>query len=1068
MSKDTALSDYRQAIEKALKLGNATEHTYRSALETLIQTLFPEVVATNEPKRVKCGAPDYVLTVNAIPIGYVEAKDIDISLDQTEKTEQLNRYRKSLGNLILTDYLEFRWYVGGEKRMTARLATTGPKGQLKAEPNGVDNVRALLTAFRNAEAKTVANPKELAERMAAIARLIRDAIRRAFDSEYKGGTLHSQMIGFKQVLLPDLSIEQFADMYAQTICYGLFAARVASPKVAGFTRENAAYRLPKTNPFLRKMFTYIAGPELDDSITWAVDDLAELLNRSDMTAILKDFGKRTRQEDPVVHFYETFLAAYDPKMREARGVYYTPEPVVSYIVRSVDYLLKKDFGLPMGLADADKIRMKTPDGKTTLETHRVQILDPATGTATFLHSVIDQIYDSFKGNEGMWPGYVKDDLLPRITGFELLMAPYAVAHMKLGLQLAETGYKFDSDERLQIYLTNTLEEGYEGGKLPFAEWLVEEATAASTAKYDAPVMVVLGNPPYSGHSANNGKWISELLRSKVEPGLSSYFEVDGKPLGERNPKWLNDDYVKFIRFAQWRIQRTGYGILAFISNHGYLDNPTFRGMRQSLMKTFDDIYLLDLHGNSKKKERNPDGSPDQNVFDIQQGVAIGIFVKRPGSKQPATIRHADLYGPRDGKYKWLWDNDVTTTEWKKLSPQAPSYLFIPQDGQLREEYEQGWQLTKIVPINVLGFQSHRDHFAIDFDEKVIRARIDDLKDINRTDEELRAFYNLTDNRDWQLSNSRKQLRANVEWGGNSLRCLYRPFDWRFCYFSTVTMDYPRRELLDHVANKENLTLNVTRQTKAETWQHAIIANTPTPAVFVEIKDGSNVFPLYLYPDTTKKTLFDMDTPSDAPGGRRPNLSDKFIADLAGRVELGFVPDGKGDLQATFGPEDIFNYMYAVFHSPTYRSRYAEFLKIDFPRLPLTSNPDLFRDLCGLGGQLVGLHLLEKLGPTLTKYPVIGSNLVEAVSYGEPKADGTPGRVIINKTQYFEGVPPEVWEFHIGGYQVCQKWLKDRKGRTLTNSDLLHYQRIVAALSETIRLMSEIDEAIEEQGGWPIQ
>lgn len=619
---------YLKAVESALRAGNATEHTHRPALKALIEGLAPGVVATNEPKRVACGAPDYIVTRGQTPLGYVEAKDVDVSLAKTERGEQLRRYLESLGNLVLTDYLEFRWYVGGEHRMTARLASTSADGKLRIEPGGAEATLQLLHAFLAAEAPTVAKPKELAERMAALARLIRETIERAFADEDGGGTLHQQMEGFRRVLLHDLTPAPFADMYAQTIAYGLFAARVNAPGEGRFTREHAAYELPKTNPFLRKMFGYVAGPELDARIEWAVDDLAELLSRADMAAVLRDFGRRTRQEDPVVHFYETFLAAYDPRMRESRGVYYTPEPVVSYLVRSVDHLLKTEFGIADGLADTGKIRVPNPDPKAkgkTVEVHRVQILDPAAGTGTFLHGVIDQIHQHLteQGQAGAWSQYVPQHLLPRLWGFELLMAPYAVAHLKLGLQLRELGYDFASDERLGIYLTNTLEEAHQMSGLPlFAQWIAEEANAANRVKAELPILVVLGNPPYSGISSN--------MSPKMAALVDAYKQVDGKPLGERK-HWLQDDYVKFIRFGQTRIEQTGHGILAFVTNHGYLDNPTFRGMRQSLMRTFDEIRVLDLHGSSKKRERSPDGSKDENVFDIQQGVAIVLAVKRPGA-----------------------------------------------------------------------------------------------------------------------------------------------------------------------------------------------------------------------------------------------------------------------------------------------------------------------------------------------------------------------------------------------------------------------------------------------------
>jgi hypothetical protein len=604
----------------------------------LLESFGDGVLAVNEPKRIDCGAPDFWIGQGMLEIGHIEAKNIGISLKGLDKKDQMKRYLNALGNLIFTDHLEFRWYVGGELRLAASIATFDKQKKIKADPDGIAQVDQLLRQFLLTKAVQVTTPKALAKKMAALAQLIRDAINTALNDDDRGGMLRQQLESFQRVLIRDLTGEQFADMYAQTICYGLFAARCNTDKVSSFSRETAGFRLPKTNPFLRGIFSQIAGSDLDERITWAVDTLASILQQTDMSGILSDFGKRSRREDPVVHFYETFLAEYDPKMRESRGVYYTPEPVVSYIVRSVDYVLKQKFKIAKGLADSKKIQVPNPKGEGTIESHQVLILDPAVGTGTFMHSVIEHIYEGFKNQKGMWSGYVSQHLLPRLFGFELLMAPYTVAHMKLGLQLQDLGYDFSSDQRLRIYLTNTLQESFqiEDQVVSFGSQIKAEAEAAKDVKQDTPVMVILGNPPYSGHSANTGEWIKGLLNGKdiiSNTKTDSYFEVDGKPLGERNPKWLNDDYVKFIRFSQWRIEQTGYGVLAFVTNHGYLDNPTFRGMRQSLLKTFDEIYILDLHGNSKKKESCPDGSHDQNVFDIQQGVAIVIFVKYQDSPQ---------------------------------------------------------------------------------------------------------------------------------------------------------------------------------------------------------------------------------------------------------------------------------------------------------------------------------------------------------------------------------------------------------------------------------------------------
>jgi len=1072
-----ALRKYIGDIEKELATGKATEPTYYPALKGLLGGVGTGITATVNPKAMECGAPDFVVGRGEVTIGYVEAKGVGKSLDAIEADarratptthdgDQLRRFLP-LGNLVLTNYLEFRWYVDGERRAAARLGAVGLEGKVKRDKKGMEAAGELLGDFLAREPVVVGTPKELAVRMARLCHTIRGQIVDAFGEEGEGGALHGQFMAFREHLIPDLSVEQFADMYAQTIAYGLFAARATGNGGQKFSRQNAAYLVPKTNPFLRKLFTHIAGPELDDRIVWAVDDLAQVLGRADMAAVLGGFGRQMEQKDPVVNFYEDFLRAYDPKEKKLRGVYYTPEPVVSYIVRSVDYLLRTRFGRPLGLADPS-----------------VLVLDPAVGTGTFLYDAVKLVHESLRaqGQQGAWNNYVAEKLLPRLFGFELLMAPYAVAHLKLGLLLQELGYAFQGDQRLGVYLTNALgEEVHPAQYYGMVRDLAEEGNAATEVKREKSIMVVLGNPPYAGQSANRSEMIVEVARTRRVRGqdgkvrtdkvgtirkkektfigrlIEDYKVVDGVPLGEKNPKWLQDDYVKFLRFGQWRIDRTSQGVLGFITNHSYLDNPTFRGMRQSLMKTFTDIYILDLHGNERKRERCPDGSPDKNVFDIKQGVAIGIFVKEPGKAGPARVHHADLWGLGDGKCKVLAETDVAATEWKEVAPKSPDYLFARADEQRLGEYRKAWKVTGIFPVNNVGVVTSRDHFVLGFAEQVLRERIAAFRGTELTDDEVRERFGLNNKPGWSVSDARKALRSDGEWEKGFARCLYRPFDVRAMFYHDAVIERSRREVMRHMLGGANLALVSARSNKSPSPDHFYCSRFIVETKCGESTTQSYTFPLYLYPvgEGEQRQL-------ELVQGRHANLNPDFVGSVSGKLGLRFVEDGRGDLEETFGPEDVFYYTYAVFYSPTYRNRYGEFLKSDFPRLPLTSDKKLFAALGDKGAELVGLHLMESkvLGGLITKWPVAGSDTVEKVRYDEKER-----RVWINGTQYFEGVPPEVWESHIGGYQVCEKWLKDRKGRKLWYDDVQHYQRVVVALAETIRLMGEIDAIIP---GWPLE
>lgn len=1083
-------TEYLEALERACRQHNATEHTHRPALKEFVEGLQTQVTATNEPKRSACGAPDYVISQppNHFTLGYIEAKDLGADLDEVEQSEQLKRYRDALPNLILTDYLEFRWYVHGERRISARLANPVSIGKLVPTTAAEQaKVLELLRGFLNQRPLDIASAEELAHRLARLTHLIRNIIVEAFQTGRASQQLADWRAAFASTLLPELAadtpaaIHEFADMFAQTLAYGLFSARASSP-APRFTRDTARKLIPRTNPFLRGFFEQITGSALDDEpFAGFVEDLIQTLDHANMAVLLEDFGKRGPRRDPVVHFYETFLQAYDPKLRELRGVYYTPEPVVNYIVQSIDAVLKDQFGLKQGLADRSKITTERRDGgKTTREeSHRVLILDPATGTATFLYTVLDFIRSQFKAgkNAGQWSSYVHEHLLPRLFGFELLMAPYAVAHFKLGLALAawdeeplfrqQWSYEPQAGERLNIFLTNTLEDlEHAAQQLGPLRMLSEEANQAYEVKRHKPVLVVLGNPPYSGHSANKGEWIGQLVRD--------YYFCDGAPLGERNPKWLQDDYVKFLRWGQWRIEQTGQGILAFITNHGYLDNPTFRGMRQHLMQTFDEIYVLDLHGNSKKKETVPGtGEPDKNVFDIQQGVAIGIFVKLPPgakkqAKKPAVVRHASLWGAqRKTKYEWLDGNHVKSTTWTVLEPASPAYLFIPQDKKRRVEYQRGWKVTEMMPVNSLGIATGRDDLCVHFTNAEMWARIKRFIALP-PEEAVKQFHLGDDSRDWKVTLAKQDLLNDGPQKEHLQRILYRPFDLRWTYYTGNSRGFhcmPRREVMQHVFIEGNLSFCTTRKLDiAGGFNHVFCSLYSIQLHSVSLKEVNYLFPLYLYPNgkLPEADLFAHDN------GRRPNLSAAFIRDFCERLGVKFVPEGLGRPgKKEVGPELIFQYAYAVFHSPTYRKRYADFLRADFPRLPLTSHFELFRKLADCGGELVNLHargLGDNQGPT---FPIKGNDVIAEVRY-QPPIGTAPGRVWVNDKQYFEGVPPAAWEFPIGGYRPAEKWLKDRVGRALAYDDQAGYAKIIHALLETKRLMGEIDKTIESHGGWPLK
>ena len=1058
------VDQYLDRVSNQYKTGIAREHSYRGYLQDLLESLAKDVLVTNEPARIACGAPDYILTKKNIPVGYVEAKDIGVDLSSKTLKEQFERYRASLDNLIITDYLDFHLYVDGEFVTAVKIAEIR-HGQIIPYTNGFSDFENLIKDFVAHQGQTIKSSKKLAEMMAGKARMLASVIESALladETEQKNmvyesanNTLRDQLAAFQTILIHDIKPKEFADIYAQTIAYGMFAARLHDPSLQTFTRQEAAELIPKSNPFLRKLFQYIAGYDLDTRITWIVDGLADLFRATDVAALLKNFGKATQTQDPIIHFYETFLSEYDPKLRKSRGVWYTPEPVVKFIVRAVDDILKTEFGLPEGLADTSKtkikVRIQDHDKRNAKgfkeieqEVHKVQILDPATGTGTFLAEVVKHIYQKFEGQQGIWSKYVDQHLIPRLNGFELLMASYAMAHLKLDLLLTETGYKSTIDQRFRIYLTNSLEESHPDTGTLFSNWLSAEANEANQIKRDTPVMCVIGNPPYSGESANKGDWIMRLMEDyKKEPG--------GKEkLKEQNSKFVNDDYVKFLRFGQHFIEKNGSGVLAFINPHGYLDNPTFRGMRWNLLKTYDKIYTIDLHGNAKKNKTALDGSPDVNVFDIMQGVSINLFVKTgtKGAKDLGKVFHFDLLGKREHKYSFLSGNSIRSIEYKEIKNIAPMYFMVPKDSALDKEYSNGFQLSEIYILNSLGLLTKRDRFITDFDQQSIINRLNDFVNANHTDEALALKYDLKlkDNDKWDLGKSRKEIQMSGIIQQHFRIQNYRCFDERYIYYDGNFVARLNTKVLGHL-DFENLSIISTRQLADGNFRHIFISNILSDQCFIsnKTKEGCQVFPLYLYPANNNQQTIDQ------KAERKPNFNSGIVKEIAEKLGLRFTNE-KEATKGTFAPIDILDYIYAVLHSPAYREKYKEFLKIDFPRVPYPKDQDTFWSLVKLGGEIRQIHLLESpiVSKFITGYPEDGTNIVEKPSY-------KGNSVYINDSQYFSNVPQVAWEFYIGGYQPAQKWLKDRKGRELSFEDIQHYQKIIVALSETDRLMKEVDK-----------
>ncbi|HQF21749.1 MAG TPA: N-6 DNA methylase, partial [Kiritimatiellia bacterium] len=998
---NSALGKYLSEVRRLYRLGEATEHSYRGHLQNLFADIFPALRLVNEPARIECGAPDLALLRRDLVIGYIEAKDIGKDLGREEKSAQMSRYLPALDNLILTDYLEFRFYRSGKPTQSIRVAEI-QGGKFVGRPENHETFLRLIGDFAQWKGVQIRSAAVLAERLAKKARLMRDIFRQVLAKDpTPDNPLQEQLAAFKQILLHDLDAETFADIYAQTIAYGMFAARLHDPTPDDFSRQEAAALVPKSNPFLRNLFGSIAAVDLDDRVAWVVDDLVEIFRTVDLKDILADFGKATAQEDPFMHFYETFLAAYDPALRKGCGVYYTPQPVVRFIVRAVDQILKTSFGLPAGLADNATVVKPVPvegdsarggrDKFIERTFHKVQLLDPACGTGTFLAEVVRHIRDAFAGQEGLWPNYVEKDLIPRINGFEILMASYAICHLKLELLLRQTGYDPQSlSRRFNVFLANSLEDADPATGTLFASWLSREAREANRVKRDSPVMVVLGNPPYAVSSSNRSDWIQTLIADYK------------KNLNEKKLN-LDDDYIKFIRMGQHYVEKNGQGILAYISNNSFIDGITHRQMRRSLMEAFDDIYILDLHGSAKKKETAPDGSKDENVFDIMTGVSINLFVKtgKKSAGQLANVHHHELFGRREKKYAALESADFYALPWAKLEPVEPSLFFVPKDFSLQQSYDHGFALLELMKEYASGIETKCDSLSIHFTRDALKKVMDDFASLDLAT--LKSIYTGSkDTAGWNFADAKNSIQTDHF---DFLQITYRPFDTRETVLTKSSGGFigrPRFEMMRHFLSGKNHGLLLLRQSRNGGVENVFITQHIIGKDAISSLDRCTVFPLYLY--------------SDDGATRTPNLDPALVEKIAAGMGLRFVPEATGE-EGTFSPLDLLDYIYAVLHTPSYREKYKEFLKIDFPRVPDPADAAQFRRLAAIGAELRALHLMEspRLDNPPYTFPVAGDNIVLKPVFKDHK-------VWINKTQYVGNVPKEVWRFFIGGYQPAQKWL----------------------------------------------
>ncbi len=1020
--------NYFKALQ-AHRVDEITEHSHRSNLQQLLEKLTePKIKVLHEPKREgKFGSPDFKITLVESIIGYVENKKIEENLDKILKSDQIKKYQALSNNILITNYIEWIWIKDGkiQQRETLCFLSDIEDKRKKLNPEKVKSVEKLIKCFFSQAPKEIADAKKLAEALAIRAKLLKDFLLEELqhqEKEHKDGRLFQLFEAFKNFVFHELTIEEFADAFAQNLAYGLFLAKLNAD--TNFVNlYNAKKYIPSSFELIRELVNFL--DELDNEeyreTKWIVEEVLTILNNLDLRAIHQSlsFTKKKKSKDtdnitikdPYVYFYEDFLASYDKKLRKSKGVYYTPPPVVNFIVRSINEILKNSFEIKDGLADRNK----------------VTVLDFATGTGTFLVEVFQQIFDNLPENSGKKDLLIKEHILKNIFGFEYLIAPYTIAHLKLSQFLKDNDYELKAKERLQIFLTNTLAPIDLQQKIPLLPALTEESKHAQEVK-DKPILVITGNPPYSKKSKNNDPWIVNLV--------DAYKYIDGKRSKEKQ-SWFRDDYIKFIRFAQDKIDKVEEGIVGVITNHAFINNVTMPGMRQSLMNTFDQIFIVNLNGSAKQEGKFPDGvTKDEPVFDIEQGVAISFFIKRKGLEKK--VFYTDFWGARREKYLTCLNESIGTIQWTELKPKTPDYYFIPKAEKHKSEYDTFYSIADIFKIYSLPLMTGNDKISVHFDIKTLEKNLNTFTEKNV--EQIKTEFKIDkDSSNWTVSKAKTDVditKSNKIYFRN---ILYRPFDERVTFYNGNNNGFHSRPQYKVCKNMlfENIGLLLPRQISKSEFRHVFCTRLipDINTISTATKEANQLFPLYLYPDA--KLINNQEKVS-----KEENFTSDFrnyIDKLYGKVKT---------------PEQILGYIYAVLHSETYRTKYIEFLSDKFARIPFTKDKKQFDKLSKLGFELIEAHLLEReIDTVLGDFMGRGNNIIDSVFYSQKQKIG---RIQINKTQYFNNVPLDVWEFLIGGFAPIKKFLNERKNRELFIEDVEKITKIINIISFSIIQIKKID------------